>query len=86
VSIIGKKENGGMCSEAAKGTQTEEAGMPCKGKSAGRRKKVENKGRRSGTCGQATRSAARKRRGIKEKSNARPIMESTGTLWERYSR
>jgi len=77
VSIIGKKENGGVCSEAAKGTQTEEAGMPCKGKSAGRR---------SGTRGQATRSAARKRRGIKEKSSAHPIMESTGTLWERYSR
>jgi len=86
VSIIGKKEKGGMCSEAAKGTPTEEAGMPCKGKSAGRRKKVEDKERKSGMYGQAMRSTARKRRGIEEKSSACPTMESTGILWGRYSR
>jgi len=54
---------GGACGEATKGTPTEGAGAPCKGKSTGRRKKVEeDRGRRSGMCGQAMRSAARKRR------------------------
>ena len=31
-------------------------------------------------CGQVTRSAARERRDIEEKSGIRPMMESAGTL------
>jgi len=36
-----KEEKGGMCGEATKGTPIEGANVPCKGKSTGKRKKVE---------------------------------------------
>jgi len=45
VSIASKEEKGSACSKAIKGTPIEEASMPCKGRSTG--KKVE-KGRRRG--------------------------------------
>jgi len=39
VSVVGKEGKGSMYSEATKGTLTERAGIPCKEKSTGRRKK-----------------------------------------------
>jgi len=81
VSIIGEKEKGGVCSKATKSAPTERASVPCKGKSVGRRKKVEeDRGKRSSVRGQATKSAAKKRKGIKEKSSVHPMIESAGTL------
>ena len=48
---------GGTCGNATKGVAREEAGVPCKGRSAG--KKVEEGGTGGGgTHGQATRSTA----------------------------
>jgi len=41
VSIIGKERKGGVCGKAAKGAPTEGAGIPSKGKGAGRGKKAE---------------------------------------------
>ena len=53
---MGEKEKGGMCGKTTKGTPTEEAGAPCKGKSTGKRKKVEeNRKRRDSTRSQAVR-------------------------------
>jgi len=60
VSIIGKEGKGSICSKATKSIPTEGTSMPCKGKSSGRRKEVEeDKERKSNMHGQATRSAAR---------------------------
>ena len=75
---MGEKGKGGTCSKTAKGTLTEEASMPCKGRSTGRRKIVEeDRGRGSSICDQATRSTARMEeefsRGVEE--------ESRGVLW-----
>jgi len=74
--MVDEKGEGGMCGKATKGTAKEEAGMPCKGKSIG--KKVEE-GRRgeSSACGQATRSAAR----IEKEFSGRIEEKSKGTLW-----
>jgi len=83
---MGEKEKGGVCGKAAKGVPTEGAGAPCKGKSAGRRKKVEeNKRRRSGTHGQAMRSAARDRKSVEKESSARFMTKGTRALWRRHS-
>jgi len=55
VPIVDNKEKGregSVCGKAAKGAAREEASVPCKGKSAGRRKEVEESGRKqSGTHG-----------------------------------
>jgi len=57
---MGKEGKGGACGKATKSTPTEGTGMPCKGKSAGRRKKVEeSRGKGGGMRGQAMRSAVR---------------------------
>jgi len=72
-----------MCDKAIKGAPTEEASMPCKGKSAGRRKKVEkSRGRRDGIYDQATRSAVR----VEEELSRRAKEKSRGILWKRCSR
>jgi len=82
VSVIGKEEKGSTCSKAAKGAPTEGAGMPCKEKSTGRRKEVEeSRGRRGSAHGQAMRSAAR----IEEELSRGAKEESRGTLWKRRS-
>jgi len=61
--------------------------VPCEGKSAGKRKEIEEgRGRRNSACGQAMRSAARNRRSIKKKSGTHPMTESTGALWGKHSR
>ena len=45
-------EESGMCGKATKGTAREEAGIPCKGKSAGRREEAKKSRRkRSGARG-----------------------------------
>jgi len=41
VSIVGKKEKGSTCSKTTKGVARGEAGAPCKGKSVGKGKEVE---------------------------------------------
>ena len=80
---MGKEGKGGGCGKATKGTLTEEASMSCKGKSAGRRKKVkESKGGGGGTRGQATRSAAR----IEEELNRGAEEESGRALGQRGAR
>jgi len=49
---VEKEEKGSMYGKATKGTLTKRTGIPCKEKSAGRRKKVkESKGRRDSMCG-----------------------------------
>ena len=54
---MGKEEESGACGNATKGAAREEAGMPCKGRSA--EKKVEEGGTGGGGVrGQAMRSAA----------------------------
>ena len=75
--IIEEKGKGGVCGKATKGTPTEGASMPCKGKSTGRRKKVkESKGRRGSMYGQAMRSAAR----VEEELSKRAKEKSRRTL------
>jgi len=50
-SIMTEEGKGGTCSKATKGTPTERTGIPCRAKSTGRRKEVEeNRGRRSDVC------------------------------------
>jgi len=59
------------------------AGMPCKGKSAGDREKVEEgREKKGGMHGQAMRSAAR----MEEEFNRRVKEEGRGTLWKRRPR
>jgi len=83
VPIIGEEGRGSVCGKAIKGALTEGASMPCKGKSAGRRKKIEkSRGRRDGICGQATRSTAR----VEEELSKRAKEKSRGTLWKRCPR
>jgi len=80
VSIVGEEEKDSICSEAAKGTPTEGAGTPCKEKSAGRRKKLEEDGERRGSmCGQATRSTAR----VEKEFGGKVEKKSKETLWQR---
>ena len=80
---MGEKEKGGMCGEATKGVPTKGASAPCKGKSAGKRKKVEeNRRKRGSTHGQATRSAAR----MEEELSKRAEKKSRGALWKRRPR
>jgi len=77
VPIIGEEGKGGACDKATKGTPTERASTPCKGKRAGRRKKIEESRRgEASTPGQATRSAAR----IEEKLNRGAEEESRRAL------
>jgi len=81
VSIVDEKGESGICGKATKGTAKGEAGISCKGRSAG--KKVEE-GKRGGggTCDQATRSTAR----MEEEFGRRIEKESKGTLWQRSTR
>ena len=80
---MGEEEKGSACGKATKGTPTEGAGVSCKGKNTGRRKKVEeSKRERGGTRGQAMRSAAR----VEEKLSRRAKKKSRGTLWKRRPR
>jgi len=53
----------------------------CKGRSTGKEGEKDRR-RGGGTCGQATRSAAR----IEEESSGRVEKESKGTLWQRSAR
>ena len=72
-----------MCGEATKGAPTEGASAPYKGRSTGRRKKVEeNRGKESSTHGQATRSAVR----VEKKFSGRGKKESREALWQRGAR
>jgi len=81
--LLWERKKGGICSEAAKGTPTEGASMPCKEKSARRKKEVEEDRERRGSIhGQATRSAIR----VKEELGGRVEKESRGTLWQRSTR
>ena len=74
-------EEGGACGNATKDTAREEAGMPCKGRSAG--KEVEEDGTGGdGARGQATKSIAR----MEEEFSRRIEEEGRGALWERRSR
>jgi len=77
-----KEGKGGTYGKATKGAPTEGAGMLCKGKSAGRRKKVEESRGGEGTCGQATRSAAR----MEEVLNRGAEEESRRALQQRGAR
>jgi len=69
-------EKGSTCGKATKGTPTEEAGMPCKEKSTGKKVK-ENRGREDSAYGQAMRSTAK---GVKEKFGTHLTMEGAGAL------
>jgi len=70
-------EEGSTCGSATKGAAKEEAGTSHQGKGAGRRKEAEkSRGRWSGMCGQAMRSAAR----VEEKLSRRAKKESRGAL------
>jgi len=73
---MGKEGESGACGNATKGIAREEAGMPCKGRSAG--KKVEEGGTGGGgACGQATRSAAE----VEEKFVGGVEKEGRVVLW-----
>jgi len=73
VSIVGKEEKG-----STKGIPTEGASTPCKGKGAGKRKKVEeSRGKRDSAHGQAIRSAAK----VEKEFGGRVEKESRGALW-----
>ena len=81
--IIEKKGKGGVCGKATKGAPTEGASTPCKGKSTGRRKKVEeSRGGGGGMCDQAMRSAAR----IEKELNRGAEKESRRALRQRGAR
>jgi len=47
--FVGKKEGGSACGKATKGVAREEAGTPCKRKSIGKRKEVEESRRKCGS-------------------------------------
>jgi len=79
---MGKKGKSGIYGKATKGTPTEGASMLCKGKSAERRKKVEESRGGEGTHSQATRSAAR----IEEVLNRGAEEESGRALQQRDAR
>jgi len=73
-----KERKGNLCGKVTKGIPTEEASVLCKGKSIGKRKKVEEgKEKRCSTCGQATRSATK----VKEEFSGRVEKENRGALW-----
>jgi len=74
-----KEGKGNVCSKVTKGIPIiEGASALCKGKSIGKRKKVEKgRGRRGSTCGQATRSIAK----VKEEFSGRVEKEDRGVLW-----
>ena len=72
---------GGVYSKAAKGVPTEEASMPCKGRSAGKRVE-ESRERESSACGKAMRSAAR----VKKELSGRIKEESREVLWQGNAR
>jgi len=83
---MGEEGKDGACGKTTKGTLTEGASMPSKGKDAGRKKKVEkDKGGRSGACGQAIRNIVRRKRRVEEKSVAYFTMEGAIALWREYS-
>jgi len=64
-------------------TEKEEAGVPNKGRSTGRRKEVEeSRGRRGSTCGQAMRNTAK----MEEELDKRAKEESGGALQKRSTR
>ena len=80
---MGKEGKSGTCSKVTKGTPTEGASVPCKGKSTGRRKKIkESKGGGGSACSQATRSTVR----MEEKLNREAEEESRRVLWQRGAR
>jgi len=75
VSIIEEKGKGSACNNATKGI--------AKGKGTGKRKEVEESGRRrGGMCGQAMRSAARE----KEELSRRAKEEGRRALWKKYTK
>jgi len=77
VPIMGKEGKGDTCSKITKGAPTEGTSAPCKRKSAGRRKKIEeSRGGGGGVHGQATRSTAR----MEEKLNKEAEEESGRAL------
>ena len=77
MSIIEEKGKGGTYSKATKSTLTEGTGMPCKGRSAEKRKKVEeSRERGNSACGQATKSIAR----VEEEFGSKVEEKSRGTL------
>ena len=78
MSIVEKKGKGGTCNKAIRGTPTERAGMPCKGRSIGKRKKIKESKERGGSmCGQAIRGVARMKKEFSDKVEE----ESKGVLW-----
>ena len=80
---MGEEGKGGVCGKATKGALTEGAGTPCKGKGAGRGKKVEeSRGERGGACSQATKSTAK----VEEELSRRVKKEDRGALWKRRPR
>ena len=73
---MGKEGESGVCGNAIKGAAREEASVPCKGRSTG--KKVEKGGTGEGsTRGQATRSTA----GVEEKFVGGVEKEGGVVLW-----
>jgi len=73
---MGKEGESGACGNATKGAAREEAGVPCKGRSTG--KKVEEGGTGGGGArGQATRSVA----GVEEKFVGGVKKEGRVVLW-----
>jgi len=78
MSIVGKEKKGSMCGKATKGILTEGASMPCKGKGAGKRKKVEESREKRGSAhGQAIRNAAK----VEKEFGGRVEKEGRGALW-----
>jgi len=74
---------GSACGKATKGTARGKTGIPYKGKSAGRRKKVKEGRRRRGSAhDQATRSTAR----VEEELSRRAKKKGKETLWKRCPR
>ena len=63
----GKRRKSGAYSDTTKGIATEVE---------------ESWGKKSGTCGQATRSAVK---GVEEKPGIYFMIEGTGTLWEKHT-
>ena len=74
----GKEGGGGACGKATKGAAGEEAGVPCKEKSAGRRKEVEESRRERGGVPYRGKCAAR---GVEKEFVGDVEKESRVVLW-----
>ena len=80
MSVVREKESG-VYGKATKDAARKEASAPCEGRST-RKKNEEDRGRKDGACGQATRGVAR----VEKEFGGRVKEENKRTLWQRSTR